>query len=250
MPEVELDDGLPRLDEIVFHGNAVGPAHGGIVVGAGVAVELHVHRHARQHLAHVFTAAQHQNGGARGTQYAALLDQEAPVAQKGGVIGGDIPAGVAGGKARAIPAHGGFIKAAAGVHVQRLGVVAGVRGIADEAQQFVAGAGVVATSTADMSLLRVAVEINRLLLTSGFWNVKRQHRAFGQLMYGTVDRQADADFVDVTHLSKEIVLNLVGISDAGDCKQAVGLFDTKHQMPTRRVGKGTNCGQRIFGHGP
>ena len=69
-------------------------------------------------------------------------------------------------------------------------------------------------------------------------------------MYGTVDRQADADFVDVTHLSKEIVLNLVGISDAGDCKQAVGLFDTKHQMPTRRVGKGTNCGQRIFGHGP
>ena len=101
-----------------------------------------------------------------------------------------------------------------------------------------------------MGLLRIAVEINRLLLARGFRDVKRQHRAFGQLMYGTVDGQADADFVNVAHLPKEIVLNPVGISDAGDGKHAVGLFDTKHQVPARRVGKGTDGGQRIFRHSP
>jgi len=65
--EVELYDGLPGLDEIVLHGEAIGPADGGVIFGAGIAVELHVSDHAWQHLPDVFAAAQHENGGAGGT---------------------------------------------------------------------------------------------------------------------------------------------------------------------------------------
>ncbi|MNX88809.1 hypothetical protein D3C86_1207960 [compost metagenome] len=55
--EVKLNDGLPRLDEVVFHSKAVSPAYGGVVVCAGIAVELHVRDHARQHLPDIFATA-------------------------------------------------------------------------------------------------------------------------------------------------------------------------------------------------
>ena len=248
--EVELDDGLPRLDEVVFHGDAVGPADGGVVLGAGIAVELHVHRHAWQHLADIFAAAQHEDGGTGGTQHAALLNQEAPVTQEGGVIGCGVPAGVAGGEARAIPAHGGFVEAAAGVHVQRLGIEADVRCVTDEAQQFVAGAGVIATTPADVGFARIALQIHGFFVALGFGHIEGKNRAFSQGMNRAVDGQKHADLVLVAHPAKEGVLDFVGIGDAGDGEGAVGLLDAEHQVPARCVGKGTDGFQRIAGRSP
>jgi len=49
-----------------------------------------------------------------------------------------------------------------------------------------------------MSFLRVTVEIDRLLMPCGFWDVERQYGTFGQIVLFWIYGQKHADLVSIS----------------------------------------------------
>ncbi|MNL09707.1 hypothetical protein D3C87_1304780 [compost metagenome] len=179
-----------------------------------------------------------------------MLDEETPVAQEGCVVDSGIPARVTGSEARAIPAHGGFVEAAAGVHVQWLGVVSGVRGIADESQQFVFCTRVVAATTTNECSVCCAINEHGLFVSFCLGDMKCENRAFSQGVCCSIDGETNADLVLIAYPSEECVLHRVGVGDARDDKRTVGLLHTEYQIPSRCVGESADSFKRILGRSP
>ena len=190
MSAVKGDQRLPGFEEVFFRHRreTVCPARLGGIVRFGFPIDLEVDNRPLQDLPECGIGAEDQNAGPGRKQPVLLLGDTGHLLQELDVRKLFVTPRIALRVALPIPADGGRVETALDVEVRQwLAVVARIGGIANEADQFIAGAGVVPAAAPDICLLRIAVQVHRLCMTLRLRDVEHDDLAFLKVVQFSLD---------------------------------------------------------------
>ena len=152
-----------------------------------------------------------------------------------------VVAGVPGLEELAVPEHRAFVEAAFGIEVQPFPIVALIRRIAQQPLDLDLRTTLVARAAADERLPDIVVEVDGLVLSASFGDMKNEKRLAVDLDQMFLHGDDAVQLPTGPQDTEEIVLNLVHLQNADNLEAARAVPDAEHEPTAFGIGKGRDC---------